>query len=752
MERNLKELISRMTLEEKAGMCSGLDFWNLKNVDRLGIPSVMVSDGPHGLRKQDENGDHLGLNESIKAVCFPPACLSACSFDRELMTEFGQVIGKEAQANDISVILGPAVNIKRSPLCGRNFEYYSEDPCLAGEAAAAFIRGVQSQHVGTSVKHFAANNQEFNRMSNSSEVDERTLREIYFPAFETAVKKSQPYTVMCSYNRINGTYASEDPWLLTDILRDEWGFEGYVMSDWGAVNDRVEALKAGLDLEMPSTGGVTDQEIMKAVQDGTLEEAILDRAVERILRISFRYLDNKKKPPFTLESDHDFACRIAEQSMVLLKNEEVLPLKEEEKIAFIGGFAKTPRFQGGGSSHINSFRVSSALEAVSSIEKAAGNVTYAEGFRVDQDVYDETLAAEAIEAARQADKAVIFAGLPESFESESYDRAHMRLPDCQNRLISEIIKVQPKTIVVLHNGSPVEMPWLSDVKGILEAYLGGQAVGEAEVRLLYGKVNPSGKLAETIPCKLTENPSYLTFGESEKTVYSEGVFVGYRYYDARQMQVAFPFGHGLSYTTFAYSNLKLDRHELTDLDTLTVSVDITNTGKVRGKEIVQLYVRDNTGACRRPDKELKGFEKISLEPGETKTVTMTLDHRSFAWYHTDLKDWYAASGKYDILIGASSRDIRLSDSVQMNTSVRLPLKLDLNVTLEELASDDRTRKYGDYLKDKSYAYFNQYEGNGALAGDMNHALVDSMPMRSLVSFGICTKEEVLDVLNKLMEL
>ena len=741
-----------MTLEEKAGMCSGLDFWNLKNVDRLGIPSVMVSDGPHGLRKQDENGDHLGLNESIKAVCFPPACLSACSFDRELMTEFGQVIGKEAQANDISVILGPAVNIKRSPLCGRNFEYYSEDPCLAGEAAAAFIRGVQSQHVGTSVKHFAANNQEFNRMSNSSEVDERTLREIYFPAFETAVKKSQPYTVMCSYNRINGTYASEDPWLLTDILRDEWGFEGYVMSDWGAVNDRVEALKAGLDLEMPSAGGVTDQEIMKAVRDGTLEEAILDRAVERILRISFRYLDNKKKPPFTLESDHDFACRIAEQSMVLLKNEEVLPLKEEEKIAFIGGFAKTPRFEGGGSSHINSFRVSSALEAVSSIEKAAGNVTYAEGFRVDQDVYDETLAAEAIEAARQADKAVIFAGLPESFESESYDRAHMRLPDCQNRLISEIIKVQPKTIVVLHNGSPVEMPWLSDVKGILEAYLGGQAVGEAEVRLLYGKVNPSGKLAETIPCKLTENPSYLTFGESEKTVYSEGVFVGYRYYDARQMQVAFPFGHGLSYTTFAYSNLKLNRHELTDQDTLTVSVDITNTGKVRGKEIVQLYVRDNTGACRRPDKELKGFEKISLEPGETKTVTMTLDHRSFAWYHTDLKDWYAASGKYDILIGASSRDIRLSDSVQMNTSVRLPLKLDLNVTLEELASDDRTRKYGDYLKDKSYAYFNQYEGNGALAGDMNHALVDSMPMRSLVSFGICTKEEVLDVLNKLMEL
>ena len=311
MERNLKELISQMTLEEKAGMCSGLDFWHLKNVDRLGIPSVMVSDGPHGLRKQDDKGDHLGINDSIKAVCFPPACLSACSFDRELMTKLGETIGREAQATDVSVVLGPAVNIKRSPLCGRNFEYYSEDPYLAGETAAAFIDGVQSQHVGTSIKHFAANNQEFNRMSNSSEADERTLREIYFPAFETAVKKSQPYTVMCSYNRINGTYASENPWLLTDVLRDEWGFEGYVMSDWGAVNERVPALKAGLELEMPSSGGVNDQEIVKAVQDGTLDEAVLDRAVERILRISSQWLDNKKEQPFTMEEDHDFARHTA---------------------------------------------------------------------------------------------------------------------------------------------------------------------------------------------------------------------------------------------------------------------------------------------------------------------------------------------------------------------------------------------------------------------------------------------------------
>lgn len=753
MEHNLQSLISQMTLEEKAGMCSGLDFWHLKNIDRLDIPSVMVSDGPHGLRKQDDKGDHLGINDSIKAVCFPPACLSACSFDRELMTELGETIGKEAQATDVSVVLGPAVNIKRSPLCGRNFEYYSEDPYLAGETAAAFINGVQSQHVGTSIKHFAANNQEFNRMSNSSEADERTLREIYFPAFETAVKKSQPYTVMCSYNRINGTYASENPWLLTEVLRDEWGFEGYVMSDWGAVNERVPALKAGLELEMPSSGGVNDQEIIKAVQDGTLDEAVLDRAVERILRISFMWLDNKKEQPFTMEADHDFARHTAEQSMVLLKNENILPLKAEEKVAFIGGFAKKPRFQGGGSSHINSFRVSSAWDAVSQMEGISGNATYAEGFPADQDIYDEALAAEAVEAARKADKAVIFAGLPDSFESEGYDRSHMRLPECQNRLIGEIIQAQPNTIVVLHNGSPVEMPWLCDVKGLLEAYLGGQAVGEAEVNILYGKVNPSGKLAETIPYKLSDNPSYLNFGDGEKTIYHEGVFVGYRYYDTKEMPVAFPFGYGLSYTTFAYSNLKLDKSELTEKDTLTVSVDITNTGSVAGKEIVQLYVRDNSGACMRPDKELKGYEKVALEPGEAKTVTMTLDHRSFAWYNTDLKDWYSATGKYDILIGASSRDIRLCETVQMNSSVKPPLKLHLNTTLGELFADERTREYGLFLKKKMDNFFNgsSDEANEAISDEMNTAMVASMPIRNVVSFGLCSKEEVLEGLNKLIE-
>ena len=753
MERNLKELVSQMTLEEKAGMCSGLDFWHLKSVDRLDIPSVMVSDGPHGLRKQDDKADHLGINESIKAVCFPPAVLSACSFDRDLLRELGDTVGKEAQATDVSVVLGPAVNIKRSPLCGRNFEYYSEDPYLAGESAAAFIDGVQSHHVGTSIKHFAANNQELNRMSCSSEVDERTLREIYLPAFETAVRKSQPYTVMCSYNKINGTYSSENPWLLTEVLRDEWGFEGYVMSDWGAVNERVPGLKAGLDLEMPTSGGLTDREIVAAVQDGSLDESVLDQAVERILRITFTWLDNREEQDFTLEADHETARRIAEESMVLLKNENVLPLTPSENVVFIGGFAKKPRYQGGGSSHINSFRVDSAIDAVRDIAE----VSYVEGFSSSKDIYDEKLAAEAVEAAKKADKAVIFAGLPDSFESEGYDRSHMRLPECQDRLIREIAEVQPNTIVVLHNGSPVEMPWKDDVKGLLEAYLGGQAGGSAVVNILYGKVNPSGKLAETLPLKLSDNPSYLNFAEREKVNYSEGVFVGYRYYDAKEMEVAFPFGHGLSYTTFKYSNLKLDRTEMTDQDTLTVSVDVTNTGSRAGKEVVQLYVSDRTGSVRRPLKELKGYEKVSLEPGETKTVTMTLDKRSFAWYSTELHDWYAASGEYEILIGASSRDIRLTEKIRLHSTRNLPLNLTLNTPMGDLIADERTREFGLALKQKMDEFFGAAGSNTKLSDDdsdedpMADAMAASMPIRNVVSFGLMEKEELFKKLKEFNE-
>ena len=747
MERDLKKIVSEMTLEEKAGMCSGLDFWHLKEVEHLGIPKVMVSDGPHGLRKQDEKGDHLGINDSIKAVCFPPAVLSACSFDRGLMEEMGKAIGREAQANDVSVVLGPAVNIKRSPLCGRNFEYYSEDPYLAGEIAAAFVKGVQSQHVGTSIKHFAANNQEYRRMSSSSEVDERTLREIYFPAFETAVKKAQPYTFMCSYNQINGTFASENKWLLTDVLRGEWGFKGYVMSDWGAVNDRVKGLEAGLELEMPASGGDNDSMIVKAVKDGALEEKILDQAVERILRIIFEYADHRKPQEFTMEKDHEEAQHIAEESMVLLKNENhILPLKTSEKAAFIGGFARNPRFQGGGSSHINCFKTTNVLDSV----PCDAQVVYAEGFPADRDFYDKALADEAVKAAAEADKAVIFAGLPESFESEGYDRSHMRLPECQNRLITEILKVQPNTVIVLHNGSPVEMPWLGEIKGLLETYLGGQAGGAAAANILYGKINPSGKLAETMPLKLSDNPSYLNFGGGEKVEYREGIFVGYRYYDTKEMDVAFPFGYGLSYTTFAYSNLKLSMENPTEKDTVMVSADITNTGKSAGKEVVQLYIRDLTGSAIRPEKELKGFEKVFLEPGETKTVTMELNKRSFAWYNTKLHDWFAASGDYEILVGASSRDIRLTETLHLNSSQRLPMHVHMNTTLGDLLRNPETAEAAKKLIQK---YLSGEAGSEAaseaVSEEMTMAMTDSMPLRALMGFAGVSRKELDSVIEKL---
>lgn len=736
-----------MTLEEKAGMCSGLDFWHLKEVEHLGIPKVMVSDGPHGLRKQDEKGDHLGINDSIKAVCFPPAVLSACSFDRGLMEEMGKAIGREAQANDVSVVLGPAVNIKRSPLCGRNFEYYSEDPYLAGEIAAAFVKGVQSQHVGTSIKHFAANNQEYRRMSSSSEVDERTLREIYFPAFETAVKKAQPCTFMCSYNQINGTFASENKWLLTDVLRGEWGFKGYVMSDWGAVNDRVKGLEAGLELEMPASGGDNDAMIVKAVKDGALEEKILDQAVERILRIIFEYADHRKPQEFTMEKDHEEAQHIAEESMVLLKNENhILPLKTSEKAAFIGGFARNPRFQGGGSSHINCFKTTNVLNSV----PCDAQVVYAEGFPADRDFYDKALADEAVKAAAEADKAVIFAGLPESFESEGYDRSHMRLPECQNRLITEILKVQPNTVIVLHNGSPVEMPWLGEIKGLLETYLGGQAGGAAAANILYGKINPSGKLAETMPLKLSDNPSYLNFGGGEKVEYREGIFVGYRYYDTKEMDVAFPFGYGLSYTTFAYSNLKLSMENPTEKDTVMVSADVTNTGKSAGKEVVQLYIRDLTGSAIRPEKELKGFEKVFLEPGETKTVTMELNKRSFAWYNTELHDWFAASGDYEILVGASSRDIRLTETLHLNSSQRLPMHVHMNTTLGDLLRNPETAEAAKKLIQK---YLSGEAGSEAaseaVSEEMTMAMTDSMPLRALMGFAGVSRKELDSVIEKL---
>ena len=755
MKRDVKAIIREMTLEEKAGMCSGKDFWHLKGVERLGIPEVMVSDGPHGLRKQAEEADHLGLNESIKAVCFPTACATACSFDRDLLEEMGERIGDECQAEDLSVILGPAVNIKRSPLCGRNFEYFSEDPYLASQMAAAHIKGVQSKNVGTSIKHFAANNQEHRRMSCSSEIDERTLREIYLAAFETAIKEAKPDTVMCSYNRINGEFASENHWLLTEVLRDQWGFEGYVMSDWGAVNDRVKGLKAGLELEMPGSGGNTDKEIVEAVKNGELEESVLDRAVERILNIVFKFTDNRQEGKFDLEEDHKLAAKIAGESMVLLKNEGVLPLPAQgKKIAFIGKFAETPRFQGGGSSHINSFKITSALEAV----KEVAEVTYAQGYDVKEDVIDQAMLNQAVETAKEADVAVIFAGLPDAFESEGYDRTHMRMPDCQNTLISEIAKVQENVVVVLHNGSPVEMPWADQVKGILEAYLCGQAVGQAEVDILFGKVNPSGKLAETIPYKLSDNPSYLNFpGDGQKVEYKEGVFVGYRYYDTKEMPVRYPFGYGLSYTTFEYSDLQLSSDKIKDTDKLKVTLKVKNTGNRAGKEIVQLYVADKTGAASRPVKELKNFVKVELQPQEEKTVEMELDKRSFAWYNTDIHDWYAASGEYEILAAASSRDIRLKKTVYVESTTELPMHIHMNTTIGELLENPRTKGVIEGMTDSLIQHMGgsseeeDSAASEAITKEMSLKMMENSPLRSMRSFMGMTTEEIQEFIQKLQE-
>ena len=579
MERDLKKIISEMTLEEKAGMCSGEDFWRLKKVERLGIPEVMVSDGPHGLRKQPGEADHLGIGESIVAVCFPAACATASSFDTELMNEMGKTLGEECQAENLSVLLGPAVNIKRSPLCGRNFEYLSEDPYLAGKMAASYIRGVQSWDVGTSMKHYAANNQEYNRMSCSSNLSERTFREIYLPAFETAVKEAQPKTIMCSYNKINGEYASENKHLLTEILRDEWGFEGYVMTDWGAVADRVTGIVAGLDLEMPGSHGVNDAKIIAAVKDGSLDEALLDKAVERILKVLFSYADNRHpEAVFDRDADHEKAVKIETECAVLLENNGILPLKEGRKVVYIGEYAEKPRYQGGGSSHINSSKVTSALE---SAKEKGRPVSYVKGFPFDKDEENAGELAAAVQAAKDAEVAVIFAGLPDLIESEGYDRKDMKLPACQNKLIEEVIKVQPNTVVVLHNGSPVEVPWADKTAAILEMYLGGQGVGEATDKLLYGDVNPSGRLAETFPLRLEDNPSYLNFpGDGVNVDYAEGIYVGYRYYDARKMPVRWAFGHGLSYTEYEYSNLNMPAESLDDKGCVKVTVDVKDRKSV----------------------------------------------------------------------------------------------------------------------------------------------------------------------------
>lgn len=743
---DIRQLISKMTLEEKAGFCSGADFWHTKSVAHLGIPAVAVSDGPHGLRKQDGEADHLGLNESIRAVCFPTGCALAASFDKSLARLLGETLGNECQAENVSTILGPAMNIKRSPLCGRNFEYYSEDPLVSTELGAAYVQGVQSKNVGTSPKHFMANSQEFHRMTSDSVMDERTMRELYLASFEGMVKKGKPWTIMNSYNKLNGTYLCENREILTDILRKEWGFDGYVMTDWGAMNNRIEALKAGCNLEMPSSGGITDAEIVKAVTDGSMDETVLDQACEEFLNIVFRYEENRDiSAVFDREKDHETARMIEEESIVLLKNEDgILPLDCGKKIALIGKYAASPRYQGGGSSHINSFKVESAMDALKGIE----NVIYAQGYDDVQDVTDERLLAEAVETAGNADVAVIFAGLPDNFESEGYDRKHLRMPDCQNRLIEAVAAIQPNVIVVLHNGAPVEMPWIGCVKAVLEAYLGGQAVGGAVANVLFGKVNPSGHLPETFPLRLQDTPCYLTYGgENDRSEYTEGVFVGYRYYTSREMPVLFPFGHGLSYTTFEYSNLKINNIEnrlkkiyVRESDWIKVTVDVSNTGSRTGKDVVQLYVSAKDSKVIRPVRELRGFEKVELQPGETKTVSFELDSRAFAYWNKDISDWYVETGAYEIQIGKNAQEILLSVEVEVESEKVIKKVFHMNSTLGEIMADPKGKAVLEQAMSAGAMGSGAAEvaegaqADDAISAEMMAAMMEAMPLRQMLSF------------------
>lgn len=762
-KEKIQNLISQMTLEEKAGMCSGADFWNLKGIERLGIPKVMVTDGPHGIRKQAEAADHLGINESEKAICFPAGCATASSFDRDLIRRQGELLGQECQAMNVSTILGPAMNIKRSPLCGRNFEYYSEDPYVSTEIAAALIEGVQSKNVGTSAKHFVANNQEKRRMTNSSDADERTLREIYLASFEGAIKKAKPWTVMSSYNRINGEFVGDNKEYLTDILRKEWGFDGYVVSDWGAVNDRISSLAAGLDLEMPPGDYENDRLIVKAVQEGKLDESVVDQACERILNIIFRYTENRdEKAVFDYEKDHKAAAEIEAECMVLLKNEnEILPLTSDKKIAFIGKYAKTPRYQGGGSSHINSWKVESALDAAKEIPELA-NVTFAEGYQDEKDEVVEALQSEAVKIAEKADVAVLFLGLPDNFESEGYDRKHMELPNCQNELVKKVLEVQKHVVVVLHNGSAVIMPWKDQVEGILEAYLGGEAVGKAVAEVLSGRKNPSGRLAETFPLRLEDIPCYLTYGKGfDNAVYQEGVFVGYRYYTSRKMETAFPFGYGLSYTTFAYSDLQLDKKEMSDKEHVEVSVKVKNTGKRAGKTVVQLYVGAPETEVVRPVRELRGFEKIFLEAGEEKTVTFILGERAFAYWNTLIHDWYAEEGTYKVMIGENADQMCVGEEITVHPTKELPKTYSLNTCLGELMRDPKAQTVmapfmqgmaqNDAAMDMAEA--NENDQSGVVNQEMMAAMMEGMPLRQLLSFVPGIKREMLEqMVNALNQL
>lgn len=732
----IQKIIEQMTLAEKAALCTGASAWTTTPLEKLGVPEMIVSDGPHGVRRVPDI--HAMGAKSLPATCFPTASSLASTWNMDLLHEMGQALGEECVALNVDVLLGPGVNMKRSPLCGRNFEYFSEDPFLAGELAASLINGIQSKGVGTSLKHFAANNQESQRFMISAKIDERTLREIYLPAFETAVKKAKPWTVMCAYNKLNGTYCSEHYQLLTSILKDEWKFEGLVVSDWGAVHDRVAALKGGLDWQMPGPRERDVQAVIQAVENGELDESILNESVRRILGIVFKAAETPKKGSFDAKAHHALARQIASEGIVLLKNNGLLPLKNVQHIAVIGRAAEEAHFQGGGSSHINPTQVDVPFKELQA-QSSNVELTYAAGYPTD-DSSQPALVDEAVNLAKSADVALLYIALPSFKESEGYDRADLDLTDQQVALIKAVAKVQPNCVVILNNGAPVDMRvWVDDVAAVMEAWMMGQAGGGAIADVLFGKVSPSGKLAETFPLKLSDTPAHINFpGGNGEVVYGEGIFIGYRYYDYKEMNVQFPFGYGLSYTTFEYSNLKTSSKEFKDVDGINISVDVTNTGKMAGREIVQLYVHDRKSKLVRPIKELKGFAKVDLQPGQTKTVTISLDFRSFAYYHPGYGQWITENGSFDLLIGASSKDIRLTETVTLQSTLQLKSILNRESTVRDWLEDPRGARIFQetyqLIKKEMNTMFGVEEIESRENGMDMDGFIMEMPVMSLLQF------------------
>ncbi|MDR6905568.1 beta-glucosidase [Agromyces sp. 3263] len=731
IDRSAADLVADLTLEEKASLTSGASFWTTKPVERVGLPAIMLTDGPHGVRKQRASSDHLGIGDSVPATCFPPAVALGSSFDPELLERVGVALGEESLAEQVGVLLGPGINIKRSPLCGRNFEYLSEDPIVSGVLGSALVRGLQSQGIGASLKHFAANNQEADRMRVSADIDERPLREIYLRGFQRVVEDEQPWTVMCSYNRLNGVYTSEDPWLLTKVLRDEWGFEGLVVSDWGAVNDRVTGLAAGLDLEMPSSEGRTDAQLVAAVRSGVLDERLLDTAARRNVELVQKAVRGAKADAaYDADAHHALAREVAAASIVLLKNDDgVLPLTPGPAgvgtaVAVIGELARTPRYQGAGSSQINPTRLDNALDELRAV--AGAELPFAPGYG-DDGAISEELTAEAVAAASAAETVLLFLGVPAALESEGFDRDDIELPAAQLELADAVIAANPRTVVVLSNGGVVRLSGLADrVPAIVEGWLLGQAGGGAVADVLYGVVNPSARLAETIPVRLADSPAYLDFpGEHSHVRYGEGLFVGYRWYDARDFDVSYPFGHGLSYTTFDYSDASVSA----DGSGLTIRVTVTNSGDRAGAEVVQVYTSLPGSAVVRAPRELKGFAKVALDVGESREVEVHVRRADLAYWDTRVDRWVVEGGAYSVDVAASSRDIRATVSVDVEgDAVRVPLTM--NSSIGELLAHPVASQYIM----QAMSALGDGETAGLMADPGLFKMMESFPIGRLASF------------------